>query len=246
MYPLTVATVFVSAALLFWLQPMVAKSVLPLLGGAPAVWNTCVVFFQAVLLAGYCYAHFTTRWLGRRCQLLLHTAIVWLPLALLPLGISQETVRPWPSATNPVPWLLSVLLVSIGLPFFVLSTTAPLLQKWFASSDHPEAREPYRLYAASNLGSMLALLGYPLLLEPYLHLAEQQLVVILVQSGPTPHPKILVENGPTPAASCMLVHHPDARRQKDGPSGRIRPYPTRSPGRTFGPGPGQAVSSLAA
>jgi hypothetical protein len=157
-------TLFVSALLLFLVQPIIAKMILPMLGGTPAVWNTCMVFFQAVLLAGYSYAHLTTTWLGVRRQILLHLGVVLLPLVVLPISAAAGWLPP--QEANPIPWLLGLLAVSIGLPFFVLSTTAPLLQKWFASTAHPSARDPYFLYAASNLGSMLALLSYPVFIEP--------------------------------------------------------------------------------
>jgi hypothetical protein len=161
-------TLFVSAALLFCMQPMIAKMILPLLGGTPAVWNTCMVFFQAVLLAGYTYAHATSSWLGIRRQLTLHLVILTLPFIVLPVDLAAGWVPP--TDRNPIPWLLSLLLISIGIPFFVLSASAPLLQKWFASTRHFTAGDPYYLYAASNLGSMLALVCYPLLIEPMLPL----------------------------------------------------------------------------
>src|SRR2546422_345949 len=164
-------TIFVTAALLFLVQPMFARMVLPLLGGWPAVWNTCLVFYQAALLAGYLYAHATTSWLGVRRQAALHVGLVLLPLLLLPIGIPSGWTPP--AAASPIPWLLALLAVAVGLPFFVVSTTSPLLQKWFAGTGHPSAGDPYFLYAASNLGSMLGLLGYPVLLEPRLRLAEQ-------------------------------------------------------------------------
>src|SRR2546426_3790590 len=164
-------TIFLTASLLFVVQPMFARMVLPLLGGSPAVWNACLVFYQAALLAGYLYAHATTSWLGVRRQAALHVGLVLLPLLFLPIGI------PWgwppPAAASPIPWLLALLAVAVGLPFFVVSTTSPLLQKWFAGTGHPSAGDPYFLYAASNLGSMLGLLGYPVLLEPRLRLSEQ-------------------------------------------------------------------------
>lgn len=173
-------TLFVSAMLLFLVEPMVAKMVLPLLGGTPAVWNTCMVFFQAALLAGYAYAHATTQWLGTRRQVLLHLVLLALPLFLLPISISS-----WepPSDSNPIPSLLLMLVLSVGLPFFVLSSSAPLLQKWFAATDHPSARDPYFLYAASNVGSMLALFAYPALVEPNLHLKANQWFSFDTQSG---------------------------------------------------------------
>ena len=161
-------TSFVSATMLFLVQPMFAKMILPLLGGAPAVWNTAVVFYQAVLLIGYLYAHLSTRLLGVRRQALLHAALILLPLLVLPIAVPGG----WspPTATSPVFWLLGLLLVAVGLPFFVVSTSSPLLQAWFARTGH---RDPYVLYAASNVGSMASLLGYPTLIEPRLKLEEQ-------------------------------------------------------------------------
>ena len=164
-------TIFLTASLLFVVQPMFARMVLPLLGGSPAVWNTCLVFYQAALLAGYLYAHATTSWLGVRRQAALHVGLVLLPLLFLPIGIPSGWTPP--AAASPIPWLLALLAVAVGLPFFVVSTTSPLLQKWFAATGHPAAGDPYFLYAASNLGSMLGLLGYPVLLEPRLRLSEQ-------------------------------------------------------------------------
>ena len=160
---------FVGATLLFVVQPMVGKMILPLLGGTPAVWSTCMVFFQAALLAGYAYAHASTAWLGASPrQALLHLGMLVIPLSVLPLAVNPHFLRG--GAANPVLEVLLLLSVSVGLPFFVVSATAPLLQKWFSHTGHPAARDPYFLYAASNLGSMLALLGYPTLIEPRLHL----------------------------------------------------------------------------
>lgn len=164
-------TLFVSASLLFIVQPMFAKMVLPLLGGTPAVWNTCMVFYQAALLAGYLYAHLGTRWLGARKQAAVHLALMALPWLVLPIGVAKEWAPPTDS--NPAFWLLLLLSVSVGLPFLVVSASAPMLQAWFSRTGHPAAKDPYFLYAASNLGSMLALLGYPFLMEPTLRVAEQ-------------------------------------------------------------------------
>jgi hypothetical protein len=158
-------TLFVSSALLFFVQPFFAKLVLPLLGGTPAVWNTCAVFFQTALLAGYAYAHATTAWLGLRGQALLHGALLLAALVFLPPVLSHAAGPP--DVEHPIPWLLRVLLGTVGLPFLVLSAGGPLLQKWFAATGHPAARDPYFLYGASNLGSLLALLGYPVLVEPF-------------------------------------------------------------------------------
>jgi hypothetical protein len=164
-------TVFVSAALLFVLQPMFAKMALPLLGGTPAVWNTCMVFFQAVLLVGYGYAHATPATLGLHRQAALHLALLLTALFVLPVAIPEN----WspPVQQNPFMWLLALLLVALGLPFLIVSTTAPLAQRWFAGIDHPSANDPYFLYAASNVGSLAALLAYPTLIEPNLRLADQ-------------------------------------------------------------------------
>ncbi len=164
------ATLFLSAALLFLVEPMISKMALPQLGGSPSVWNTCLFFFQAVLLLGYGYAHGLTRWLGRRGQVLVHIALLAAVALFLPLSFGSDA----PSATlPPVLWLLGRLALTVGLPFFALSATAPLLQSWFSRFDHPAARDPYFLYAASNVGSLLALLSYPLLVEPAMPLAAQ-------------------------------------------------------------------------
>jgi hypothetical protein len=169
-------TLFISASLLFCIQPMIAKMILPVLGGSPSVWSTCMVFFQAVLLAGYAYAYAMTAWLRFRRQAALHFGVLLLPLLVLPFTITPGTVRaPSPDA-NPSFWLLGLLLTSVGLPFFVGASTAPLLQKWFAETGHPAGKDPYFLYGASNLGSLIALLGYPILMEPSLRLAQQGLL----------------------------------------------------------------------
>src|SRR6266536_892036 len=161
-------TMFAGATLLFVVQPMVGKMILPLLGGTPAVWSTCMVFFQAALLGGYAYAHASTAWLSVRRQMLLHLALLALPLAVLPLAVNPALLRGGES--NPILDVLLLLGISVGLPFLVVSATAPLVQQWFTRTGHPAARDPYFLYAASNLGSMLALLGYPTLIEPTLRL----------------------------------------------------------------------------
>jgi hypothetical protein len=161
-------TLFVGAALLFVLQPMVGKMILPLLGGAPAVWSTCMVFFQAALLGGYAYAHATAAWLGVRGQASLHVAALVLASALLPVDVTADLLGV--GEASPVPRLLLALATSVGLPFLVVSATAPLLQTWFAHSGHRASRDPYFLYAASNLGSLLALLAYPTVIEPRFHL----------------------------------------------------------------------------
>jgi hypothetical protein len=161
-------TMFTGATLLFVVQPMVGKMILPLLGGTPAVWSTCMVFFQAALLGGYAYAHASTALLGVSRQMLLHVALLALPFTVLPLAVNSALLRG--GEANPVLDVLLLLSLSVGLPFLVVSATAPLIQQWFTRTGHPAARDPYFLYAASNLGSMLALLGYPTLIEPRLHL----------------------------------------------------------------------------
>lgn len=160
------ATMFVSATLLFWIQPLFAKMVLPLLGGSPSVWNTAMVFFQAVLLAGYAYSHLLSRQCGQRSQILLHLGVLAVAVLALPIGVAHG----WhPDAdTPPTLWLLGLLCASIGAPFFAVATTAPLLQRWFSHTGHPHAHDPYFLYGASNLGSILALLSFPFVLEPLL------------------------------------------------------------------------------
>ncbi|HEV3469453.1 MAG TPA: fused MFS/spermidine synthase [Pyrinomonadaceae bacterium] len=167
------AALFTSAALLFWVQPLVGKMLLPLLGGTPAVWNTCLLFFQAALLAGYAYALAVTRWLGTRAQVALHLLLLAAAALALPVAVSEATAADAPAEGSPALWLLSSLLATVGPPFFVLSASAPLLQKWFAATRSAAAGDPYFLYAASNAGSLAALLGFPLLLEPNWTLAEQ-------------------------------------------------------------------------
>lgn len=164
-------TLFLSAFLLFWVELMVAKMVLPLLGGSPAVWNTCLFFFQTTLLLAYGYAHLTTKWWGTRRQTLIHILVLLLPIAFLPITLTQGWLPP--QADNPTFWLLGLLLLSVGSPFFAISTTAPLVQKWFAHTNHPNSADPYFLYTASNLGSLLGALAYPVLIEPNFSLSTQ-------------------------------------------------------------------------
>jgi len=164
-------TIFVSATLLFLVQPMFARQVLPMLGGSPAVWNTAMVFYQATLLLGYAYAHFSTQKLGVRKQSLWHLGLLVLPVFVLPLAIPAGWTPP--TQGNPVLWMLGLMAVAVGLPFFVVSASSPLLQRWLAGTDLPAARDPYFLYAASNAGSLLALFAYPIVVEPYLSLKQQ-------------------------------------------------------------------------
>jgi spermidine synthase len=163
---------FLNAALLFAVQPMFTKMVLPLLGGTPMVWNTCLLFFQAALLLGYLYAHASSQWLRPRSQGLVHIGLLLGALAFLPLSVPRAVVPP-AGVALPVLWLLTLLAVSLGLPFVLLSAGAPMFQRWFATTRHPSADNPYVLYVASNLGSFVALLAYPTLIEPWLRVSEQ-------------------------------------------------------------------------
>ncbi len=157
-------TIFTGAFLLFLVQPLIGKYILPWFGGTPGVWTTCMLFFQLVLLAGYAYAHFANRWLKPRQQAVAHIVLLLLSLAMLPI-IPSDAWKPQ-SADTPITHILLLLGATIGLPYFVVSTTGPLMQAWFARL-HPD-KSPYRLYALSNIGSLLALLGYPFLFEPVL------------------------------------------------------------------------------
>ncbi len=154
-------TIFISAFLLFQVQPIVSKYILPWFGGSPAVWTTCMLFFQTLLFAGYAYAHFSSQRLSPKQQALLHLAIILTALVMLRV-VPGESWKPTDS-TDPVGRILLLLAASVGLPYFVLSTTGPLVQSWFARSF--PGRTPYRLYALSNLGSLLALLSYPVFFE---------------------------------------------------------------------------------
>ncbi len=166
--------IFTSASLVFVVQPMVTKLVLPMLGGSPSVWNTAMVFFQTALLAGYAYAHGLQRLKSMKAQVATHLVLLVLAALFLPLSISGLLGDPDPNA--PIGWLLATLALSVGAPFAVLSATAPLLQAWYARvrAGYADGKNPYVLYAASNLGSFLALLSYPVLIEPLLSLSAQR------------------------------------------------------------------------
>jgi hypothetical protein len=157
------STLFMSAALLFFLEPMFAKMVLPYLGGSPAVWNTCVVFFQATMLVGSVYAHVLNKSLRLEAQVAFHVCVLAAAALTLPVVIPPNWAPPVDH--TPVPALLLLLLITVGPPFFVVSATAPLVQHWFSLTDHHAAADPYVLYSASNLGSVTALLAYPLVVE---------------------------------------------------------------------------------
>ncbi len=165
------AAIFLSAALLFAVQPLFTKMVLPRLGGAPSVWSVAMVFFQCMLLAGYAYAHALTRFLPGRPSLIVHVAVLAFATFALPLAIATGWGRQ-PDHGEAF-WLIGLFAASIGLPFFALSANGPLLQAWFARSAHPSASQPYFLYAVSNVGSLLALLSYPLAFEPLTTVGEQ-------------------------------------------------------------------------
>jgi hypothetical protein len=160
--PVYALTLILSAFLLFSVQPMFAKMILPLLGGSPSVWNIAMVFFQAMLLGGYAYAHLTSRHLNIRTQAIVHILLliacaVFLPFAL-PAGAHPSN--------HPALWQIGLMASVVGAPFFILSASAPLIQHWFAAADHKDSSNPYFLYAASNIGSMVALLSYPVIVEP--------------------------------------------------------------------------------
>lgn len=164
-------TTFLAAFLLFLVEPMVAKMLLPLLGGAPAAWNTAMVFFQAALLGGYAFAFASTRWLSPRVHAGVQLGALALPLLLLPVAVPAGWVPP--SGQNPVWWTLLVLVPMVGAPFLMLASMGPTLQRWFSRSSHPRAHDPYFLYAAGNAGSLLALLAYPFVFEAAMPLTRQ-------------------------------------------------------------------------
>ena len=167
-------TLFVSALLLFVIQPMFTKMVLPKLGGAPSVWSVAMVSFQGFLFIGYVYAHVMARMLTPTLAAIVHLLLLAFVAMTLPLGIAKGFSTP--PADGVMLWLVALFAVSIGLPFTALSATAPLLQSWFAATGHTQGRNPYALCAASNLGSFCALLAYPFAVEPFLTLHTQRVV----------------------------------------------------------------------
>jgi len=169
--PAFFAAILMSAGLLFAVQPMFTKMVLPRLGGAAAVWSVAMVFFQATLLAGYAYAHLLTRFAPGRRAVLIHLSVLLIACIVLPLHLPSGWVQP--PLRGQAFWLLGLFAASIGLPFFALAANGPLMQAWFVRTDHPSACDPYFLFAASNLGSFLALISYPIVVEPFLRLGEQ-------------------------------------------------------------------------
>jgi hypothetical protein len=205
------AAIFVSALLLFSVQPLFTKMVLPRLGGSPAVWSVAMVFFQSLLLAGYAYAHYLMQIRNRMIPVVIHLALLVIALLTLPLSIASG----WgdPPTSGYAFWLLGLFAVSIGLPFFALAANNPLLQAWFVRSGHPNGPDPYFLYASSNIGSFLALLSYPVLLEPMFTLRTQNLIwtgvyglliVLIAACG------VLLLRSPATAAVDTLAQDTDA------------------------------------
>ncbi|MFM8631446.1 MAG: hypothetical protein ACKODQ_08305, partial [Betaproteobacteria bacterium] len=156
--------IFISAFLIFLVQPLIAKQILPWFGGSAAVWGTCLLFFQTALLAGYAYADAVNRWLTIRRQVILHTALLLLAALTMPI-IAAEHWRP-SGEEEPISRIIGLLIATIGLPYFLLATTTPLVGSWYWRRYQQSA--PYRLFALSNFASLLALLGFPLLMEPWI------------------------------------------------------------------------------
>ncbi len=212
------AAIFVSALLLFSVQPLFTKMVLPRLGGSPAVWSVAMVFFQSLLLAGYAYAHFLMQLRNRMIPVVVHLVLLVIALLTLPLSIAGGWGEP-PSSGYAI-WLLGLFAVSIGLPFFALAANNPMLQAWFVRTGHPDGPDPYFLYASSNIGSFLALLSYPVLLEPMFTLRTQNLIwtggyglliiliaccgVLLLRSPATAAVDVLAGQSDAPAPSWTL------------------------------------------
>ncbi len=183
--------VFMSALLVFSVQPIFAKMVLPKLGGSSSVWAVSMCFFQGVLLAGYCYAHLLNRYLPAQRGLMVHLSLLAAAALALPFGLPAGAEPP---AGDAYFWLIGILGLGVGLPYFAVSANAPLLQAWFAGTGHPHAKDPYFLYGASNLGSLIALLAYPIAVEPMWGLVTQSqiwsggfalLAVLITVSGLT-------------------------------------------------------------
>jgi hypothetical protein len=205
-------TILLGALLVFLVQPMVGKLLLPRLGGTPAVWNTCMVFFQVALLAGYAYAHLLARLRDQRAQTAVHALFLVVAAVSLPVTVVGDP----PEAGWPVGWLLWTLLGAVGLPFVALAAGGPLLQRWFATTDDRSAHDPYFLYAASNTGSLAALLGFPLLVEPLIGSGGQSaiwsigylaLVALTVACGIA----VVRRRAPVTAAAETVAAKPPAR-----------------------------------
>ena len=172
--PVTAFTIFLSAFLLFSVQPFFAKMVLPRLGGTPAVWSVAMVFFQTVLLAGYGYAHVLSRYFRLQTAVIIHLCVLAVALFALPMALPEGWRRP--PADGEALWLIGLFTVSVGLPFFAVSANGPLLQAWFARSGHTHAKDPYFLYGASNIGSFASLILYIVLIEPLFDLGKQSVL----------------------------------------------------------------------
>jgi hypothetical protein len=206
------AAIFVSALLLFSVQPLFTKMVLPRLGGSPAVWSVAMVFFQSLLLGGYAYAHFLMKLRNRVLPVAVHLVLLVVALLTLPLSIAGGWGEP--PTSGYAFWLLGLFAISIGLPFFALAANNPLLQAWFVRTGHPSGPDPYFLYASSNIGSFLALLSYPVLLEPMFTLRTQNLIwtggyglliVLIAACG-----ALLLRSPANAAVLNMPVDDPDA------------------------------------
>ncbi|MDB4944842.1 MAG: hypothetical protein JWP97_4376 [Labilithrix sp.] len=201
-------TLFVSATLLFTCQPMVGRMIVPLLGGAPAVWILCSLCFQALVLGGYFYAHVVGSRFAVRTQVLLQLVLIAAAFLVLPISVDEALLQSLTERSRSL-GLLATLLRAVGLPFFVLSTTSPLLQRWYAELGETD---PYHLYAASNAGSMVALLGYPFLIEPFVALRQQSRLLSVAFAGYT----ILVV---VCAVSALRRKHPPAVEAAPAPAG---------------------------
>lgn len=209
-------SIFLSATLLFSVQPLFAKLVLPLLGGSSSVWNTAMVFFQGMLLGGYIYAHLISKYLKLSLQIICHTVILSLGLFFLPLAIASGWTPPEGGAQ--AYWLIGLFAVSVGMPFFAISANAPLLQRWFSRTEHKDADDPYFLYAASNAGSLLSLCLYPVVFEPLLRLQAQTeiwakgywaLIAVILAAGifAALHQKAQTSLAEKPAVKATKITH---------------------------------------
>ena len=212
------AAIFTSALLLFSVQPLFTKMVLPRLGGSPAVWSVAMVFFQSLLLGGYAYAHYLMTLKSRAAPVVIHLVLLVVAMLTLPLSIASGWGEP--PASGYAFWLLGLFAVSIGLPFFALAANNPMLQAWFVRTGHPDGPDPYFLYASSNIGSFLALLTYPVLLEPMFSLHTQNVIwsfgygllivliaacgVLLLRSPPMSVAAVTASEGDAPAPSWSV------------------------------------------